>query len=123
MAVLILTPCREKNEKKRLNSTEWKQKMHKRLWCISLQHLCHVLMLLSLLQHNEAEMEPDIPLCPREPTNTSSDAHLLRAKYPSLPSWEVKVMNDFGEGETMIVPRLNNDPYEHAWMRGPVIFS
>ncbi|GMY19260.1 F-box/kelch-repeat protein At3g06240-like isoform X1 [Fagus crenata] len=93
--------------------------MHKRLWCISLQHLCHVLMLLSLLQHNEAEMEPDIPLCPREPTNTSSDAHLLRAKYPSLPSWEVKVMNDFGEGETMIVPRLNNDPYEHAWMQGP----
>uniref|UniRef100_A0A2N9HZK4 F-box domain-containing protein n=1 Tax=Fagus sylvatica TaxID=28930 RepID=A0A2N9HZK4_FAGSY len=86
-------------------------------WLSYTAYLMESLVLLD--QHNEAEMEPDIPLCPREATNTSSDAHLLRAKYPSLPSWEVKVMNDFGEGETMIVPRLNHDRYEHAWMGGP----
>jgi hypothetical protein len=97
--------------------------MNKRFWCISLQHLCHVLMLLSLLQHNEAEMEPNSPLCSSEATSTSSDACLLRAKYPSLPTWEVQVTNDFREGETMIVPRSNYVPYDHAWMGGAVIFS
>uniref|UniRef100_A0A2N9H4F2 F-box associated domain-containing protein n=1 Tax=Fagus sylvatica TaxID=28930 RepID=A0A2N9H4F2_FAGSY len=30
---------------------------------------------------------------------------------PSLPSWEVQVTNDFGEGETMIVPRSKHVPY------------
>ena len=46
--VLILTPCRGKNEKKReialticfARVYAWKNKMHKRLWCISLQLIC-----------------------------------------------------------------------------------
>ncbi|GMY19261.1 F-box/kelch-repeat protein At3g06240-like isoform X1 [Fagus crenata] len=54
-------------------------------------------------------MKPAPPLCheriPREATNTYSYARPLREKYPSLPSWEVQVTNDSGEGETMIVPR------------------
>uniref|UniRef100_A0A2N9FFA3 F-box associated beta-propeller type 1 domain-containing protein n=1 Tax=Fagus sylvatica TaxID=28930 RepID=A0A2N9FFA3_FAGSY len=47
----------------------------------------------------------------REATNTSSYARPLRAKYPSLPSWEVQVTNDSGEGETMIVPCSRHVPY------------
>ncbi|GMY19242.1 F-box/kelch-repeat protein At3g06240-like isoform X8, partial [Fagus crenata] len=71
----------------------------------------------------EAEMEPDTPLSPernpREPTNTSSDARPLHVKYPSLPSWEVQVTNDSGEGETMIVPRSKHVPYV-PWTGGMV---
>ena len=68
-------------------------------------------------------MKPAPPLCheriPREATNTYSYARPLCEKYPSLPSWEVQVTNDSGEGETMIVPRkYPNVP----WTGGSVIF-
>uniref|UniRef100_A0A2N9FFS0 F-box associated beta-propeller type 3 domain-containing protein n=1 Tax=Fagus sylvatica TaxID=28930 RepID=A0A2N9FFS0_FAGSY len=55
----------------------------------------------------------------REATNTSSYACPLRAKYPSLPSWEVQVTNDSGEGETMIVPCSRHVPYV-PWTGGAV---
>ncbi|GMY19258.1 F-box/kelch-repeat protein At3g06240-like, partial [Fagus crenata] len=55
----------------------------------------------------------------REATNTSSYARPLHAKYPSLPSWEVQVTNDSGEGETMIVPCSRHVPYV-PWTGGAV---
>uniref|UniRef100_A0A2N9I0I6 F-box associated domain-containing protein n=1 Tax=Fagus sylvatica TaxID=28930 RepID=A0A2N9I0I6_FAGSY len=58
---------------------------------------------------------------PREATNTSSYARPLCAKYPSLPSWVVQVTNDFGEGETMIVPYSKHVPYV-PWTGGMLIF-
>ncbi|GMY19262.1 F-box/kelch-repeat protein At3g06240-like isoform X8 [Fagus crenata] len=79
--------------------------------------------LVLLDQHNKAEKEPNNPLSPernpREATNTSSDARPLRVKYPSLPSWEVQVTNDSGEGETLIVPRSKHVPYV-PWTGGLV---
>uniref|UniRef100_A0A2N9EDU1 Uncharacterized protein n=1 Tax=Fagus sylvatica TaxID=28930 RepID=A0A2N9EDU1_FAGSY len=47
----------------------------------------------------------------KEATNTSTDACAPSCEVPSLPSWEVQVTNDFGEGETMIVPRSKHVPY------------
>ncbi|XP_050251454.1 F-box/kelch-repeat protein At3g06240-like isoform X3 [Quercus robur] len=48
-------------------------------------------------------------------TNRETEADL---KYPSLPSWEVQVMNDSGEFETMLVPRSKHVPYV-PWTGGP----
>ncbi|GMY19244.1 F-box/kelch-repeat protein At3g06240-like isoform X1, partial [Fagus crenata] len=56
-------------------------------------------------------MEFDTPLSP--------ERNPLRVKYPSLPSWEVQVTNDSGEGETMIVPRSKHVPYV-PWTGGAV---
>ena len=50
-------------------------------------------------------------------TNRETEADL---KYPSIPSWEVQVMNDSGEFETMLVPRSKHVPYV-PWTGGPVI--
>jgi hypothetical protein len=92
---------------------------------VSLSNSSVMFNVFSLFQDYEAEMEPDTPLSPernpRESTNTSSDARPLHVKYPSLPSWEVQVTNDSGEGETMIVPRSKHVPYV-PWTGGMVIF-
>ncbi|GMY19233.1 F-box/kelch-repeat protein At3g06240-like isoform X1 [Fagus crenata] len=44
-------------------------------------------------------------------TDLMENLVLLDQKYPSLPSWEVQVTNDSGEGGTMIVPRSKHVPY------------
>ena len=74
-------------------------------------------------RETEAETETDTSLSLEEnsrETESSLDTLLLSLKYPSLPSWEVQVMNDSGEFETMLVPRSKHVPYV-PWTGGPVI--
>ncbi|GMY19359.1 F-box/kelch-repeat protein At3g06240-like isoform X1, partial [Fagus crenata] len=63
----------------------------------------------------ETEIKPD----PTKAIDTTLDACRLRVKYPSLPSWEVQVTNDSGEGETIIVPHSKQVPYV-PWTGGMV---
>ncbi len=58
---------------------------------------------------------------PTKAIDTTLDACPLRVKYPSLPSWEVQVTNDSGEGETIIVPHSKQVPYV-PWTGGMVVF-
>ncbi|XP_050245387.1 uncharacterized protein LOC126693453 isoform X16 [Quercus robur] len=73
------------------------------------------------IRETEAETEIDTSLSLEEnsrETESSSDTLPLSSKYPSLPSWEVQVMNDSGEFETMLVPRSKHVPYV-PWTGGP----
>ncbi|XP_023919912.1 uncharacterized protein LOC112031539 isoform X1 [Quercus suber] len=59
----------------------------------------------------------EISLCFQGENETNRETE-ADSKYPSLPSWEVQVMNDSGEFETMLVPHSKHVPYV-PWTGGP----